>query len=423
MRRRPPTKNERRAKRRKTTQCITPLPVHDSLVVGLIIDFLDTRAWIQFSYTCAAVNAFKTVKAHMIRKMRTLVHCTHDPWLSRALNWLRLAQGTLFNVDFSYRYRLTDAFLEPLAGTIHTLNMDGCNLVTGAAFVHLRGIHTLDMSHCKQETITDDALTHLDGISGLDISYCDQITDAAFAHFAGLDALGMASCRSVKSETLLHLKGIRRLDISYCDQIQGKHLAELTGLRQLKMRNCSQLGDDTLSHLVNLQELDMSMFRLRDPPFIRGESFRQLTQLHTLRMGGCTSVRPDNLRHLAKVHTLDISRCEHISDSAFVHFGNIRVLRMEACNQKSITDKAFEHLAKVRVLSMLDCNQKTITGKGFRHMKEIELLMCRCIGTERSNQFFAHLRGLCALDWGRSLQIVFRDRSILDTGPAELTDY
>ena len=36
-----------------------------------------------------------------------------------------------------------------------------------ADFVHLAGIHTLNMSYCTQATITDAALSHLAGIHNL----------------------------------------------------------------------------------------------------------------------------------------------------------------------------------------------------------------------------------------------------------------
>ena len=52
--------------------------------------------------------------------------------------------------------------------------MNGCNQITDAAFVHLCGIHTLDMSHCNQ--ITDAAFVHLCGIHILTMIGCDQFT-------------------------------------------------------------------------------------------------------------------------------------------------------------------------------------------------------------------------------------------------------
>ena len=41
------------------------------------------------------------------------------------------------------------------------VDMNGCNQITNAAFLHLRGIHTLNMSGCNQITITDAAFVNL----------------------------------------------------------------------------------------------------------------------------------------------------------------------------------------------------------------------------------------------------------------------
>ena len=85
----------------------------------------------------------------------------------------------------SGRRDLSDEDFVHLAG-IHTLNMSGCGGAnnTDDAFVHLAGIHTLDMSGCYQTTITDAAFEHLAGIHTLNMSECDQATntDAAIVY-------------------------------------------------------------------------------------------------------------------------------------------------------------------------------------------------------------------------------------------------
>jgi hypothetical protein len=54
--------------------------------------------------------------------------------------------------------------------------MSDCNQagITDAAFVHLKGIHKLDMQYCNQAGITDAAFVHLRGIHTLDIRFCNQ---------------------------------------------------------------------------------------------------------------------------------------------------------------------------------------------------------------------------------------------------------
>ena len=71
-------------------------------------------------------------------------------------------------LDISEQHAITDAAFVHLKG-IHTLTMWGCNqpTITNAAFIHLKGIQTLDMGGCNQPTITNAAFVHLKGIHTL----------------------------------------------------------------------------------------------------------------------------------------------------------------------------------------------------------------------------------------------------------------
>ena len=71
-----------------------------------------------------------------------------------------------------------------------------CNIssrkdITDVAFFHLAGIHTLNMSWCRQSSITDVAFSHLAGIHTLDMSECHQssITDATMSYLGDVPVL------------------------------------------------------------------------------------------------------------------------------------------------------------------------------------------------------------------------------------------
>jgi len=137
--------------------------------------------------------------------------------------------------NISYRRDLKDIDFVHLKG-IHTLNMSCCNTISKAAFTHLKGIHTLDMSDCNQITgilfihfrgihtlnisgcwrITDQAFRYLEGIHTLNMSDCSRITDAAFVYLKGIHTLVMQSCYqdSITNAAFTHLKGMCTLDIS-----------------------------------------------------------------------------------------------------------------------------------------------------------------------------------------------------------------
>jgi hypothetical protein len=50
--------------------------------------------------------------------------------------------------------------------------------ITDAAFVHLRGIHTLVMDYCSQATITGATFSSLQGISMLAVRGCSDVAIA-----------------------------------------------------------------------------------------------------------------------------------------------------------------------------------------------------------------------------------------------------
>ena len=106
---------------------------------------------------------------------------------------------------------------------IQLLNMSQCPQLTDAAFVHLRGIHTLYMWYSLQPAISDAAFVHLRGIHTLVIWGCDQatITGATFAHLQGIQALGMFDCRADQVATARSL-GLR-VNTRYCTSIGGLH--------------------------------------------------------------------------------------------------------------------------------------------------------------------------------------------------------
>ena len=81
--------------------------------------------------------------------------------------------------------------MAPLRG-IRVLNMGFCPQFTNAAFVHLKGIHTLLMWHCNQPTITGTALAHLKGIKCLVLWFCRiPFTEVGLAHLQGITRLHM----------------------------------------------------------------------------------------------------------------------------------------------------------------------------------------------------------------------------------------
>jgi hypothetical protein len=160
--------------------------------------------------------------------------------LAQFRNIFRAAYGinlsnyiTITNDDFMTSIR-------PTAGSKRLrINIESCSNVTDAGFAHLAGIQTLNMSFCRQ--LTDAAFAHLRGIQTLNMRYCYQhtITDAAFAHLRGIHTLNMTMCNqpTITDAAFAHLRGIQTLDMGYCDQttITDAAFAHLRGIQTLDM--------------------------------------------------------------------------------------------------------------------------------------------------------------------------------------------
>jgi hypothetical protein len=93
-----------------------------------------------------------------------------------------------------------------------TANVLGHLDLEDSDFVHLKGIHTLNMAYCDQAGITDAAFVHLKGIHTLSMSGCNQvgITDAAFVNLKGIHTLIFDDCNQAAiAKDLAHLLGIQ----------------------------------------------------------------------------------------------------------------------------------------------------------------------------------------------------------------------
>ena len=97
----------------------------------------------------------------------------------------------------------------------------------------LRWIHTLEMSWCNQETITDAAFVHL-------LRDCDQITDAAFVRLRGIHSLYIHDCFQITDAAFVPLVPLR-----------GIHVLNMAGSKQVT------ITDTAFVNLGGIQELNM----------------------------------------------------------------------------------------------------------------------------------------------------------------------
>ena len=92
--------------------------------------------------------------------------------------------------------------------------------------MHLKGIHTLNMTACHQPTITDAAFVHLKGIHSLCLWHCRQLASAVFTHLKGVKRLNIGYCPQLNL-TDDSLKGIEWLNMLYHSQAQVEQVKSL----------------------------------------------------------------------------------------------------------------------------------------------------------------------------------------------------
>ncbi len=133
--------------------------------------------------------------------------------------------------------------------------MDGRADLTDADFAHLAGVRALRMRGCTG--ITDAGLAHLAGIRTLDMGYCAGITDAGLAHLRGIHTLDMGGCTGITDAGLAHLRGVHTLNMYHCDGITDAGLAHLAGIHTLKMVACGRVSGVGLAQLAGVRVLDL----------------------------------------------------------------------------------------------------------------------------------------------------------------------
>lgn len=167
-----------------------------------------------------------------------------------------------------------------------------CTNLTDNAFKYFKGIHSLNMSHCCQETITDEAFKHLSGIKNLNLFNCHQ--------------------KTITEKALEHIKGVEILDVSHTNNkmMTDKAFKFLGSVEELTMLCCPQdtITDEAFKHLPNVRSLDISQCTQNS---ITGKGFKYLKKIHTLTMCECEQITaPNASKYLKDIKVLDVTGCD-----------------------------------------------------------------------------------------------------------------
>lgn len=154
-----------------------------------------------------------------------------------------------FTLNNELGYLITDDILANLKD-IKTLDLWHNKNITDKGLVHLKGIHTLILTH-NNNNITDKGLVHLKGIHTLDLWQNTRITDNGLVHLKGIHTLILPFNENITDNGLVHLQGIHTLNLKYNENITKK---AFTILKECKIINkyIFAIPGSQIEHLVRL---------------------------------------------------------------------------------------------------------------------------------------------------------------------------
>jgi hypothetical protein len=265
----------------------------------------------------------------------------------------------LKKIIIDYNNLIEDKHFKYFEG-IHTLSMKGCSQITDEGFKYLTMTKNLNMSYCKQSTISDNAFKWLNNIEFLDISCCDQstITSEIFDQInKKIKILIMVGC----NQSQMHPDGLKPLsfleELYISESFNDKDIVQVGGgfFKNLKIlfMSFTKFNYNSFIGLNKLITLDITK-NVEQKLILNDHMLKDLISLECLKMNGVYDNR--------------------ITDEFFSYLPNLNCLFMDDCKQITITNKAFSYLSNLRGLSMIGCNQKTITKDVFDYWKNLVFL-------------------------------------------------
>lgn len=161
---------------------------------------------------------------------------------------------TTHTIDFD-RTKVSDADLVHVKEfpTAQTVSMRFATNMTGAGFVHFKGLTNLANLYLPGSGVTDAGLAHLKNVPSLVNLYLREvaITDAGLAHLSGLTNLSILYMDNtlITDAGLAHLKGLKLVGLYLQhDNITDAGLEHLMGMTRLKFLDLTGTKITTEGH-------------------------------------------------------------------------------------------------------------------------------------------------------------------------------
>lgn len=256
-------------------------------------------------------------------------------------------------------------------------------------------------------------LRSLEHLHSLALNGCTNVTGAALASISSIDSLRWLSLENeqIAGAELVPLRRLRSLStlIIACQSLsywQLNAIASLSSLVSLAIRGCRDNYDNhylrlrdedlqNLSALTLLQKLDISGARFT------GEGLANLSRLESLRLNGCPEITEQGIATfgtLPNLANIEMCHCLILNNWAKA-LAKIKTLRSLTLGEH-VHNYALQHLRNANMLEVLSMERSGITDEGLRHIRFFpqlkELHLSGCTGV--SNIGLAHLMGCRTLE-------------------------
>jgi hypothetical protein len=227
------------------------------------------------------------------------------------------------------------------------VNMRGSK-IPGSDFNYMTKVETLDMSLCRQATITNESFQNLSALRHLNLQGAcghwnggHHFTDELFDSL-DLETLYIDDNHVITDNGIKKLANIRDLTIHNCSNI-GNGISALHNLRKLSMYNLHKVTDDAFKPLIGIEELSITFMDVTDV------AISYLVNLVKIKIMSCSNIKCVGFDKLKKLEKVDMVHGS-IIDSDLVSLSNIKALSVYGC---SINGSGFSGL-KVKTLTIYE---------------------------------------------------------------------
>ena len=260
--------------------------------------------------------------------------------------------------------------------------------INDSDFEYLSKVKKLNMSLCKQKSITDDSFRFLTQIDDLNLQGAcghwtggHHFTDRIFYYLKDLKSFYIDNNHKITNH-ISSLRCIVDLTIHNCSNISDDGISNLITLKRLNIYNLHSLTDNAFINLTNLEDLNMTFGNISDI----GISY--LTNIKKLHFLSCKNIKCKNYDRLLKLNEISMYG-NALFDDDIKSLSNIKNISLYGC---SITGYGLKYLNNAKIISIYESpiidNELDNLYK-LNNLIQINIFRCRGISLKKKNELIS----------------------------------